>query len=173
MIAKRARWIGRSRPNGVVIGSLLLALGGCGLGAEGNFTQGLSRDRCDGTFPVCQTTAGCTMGLGRYVEGRFPGERKFIVPAPEESLINVRIFFKTEIATGIDTEILWHEPGCFDTYQYLSEGRDIFLEAGNDQVFEQSHQVFLDGDHLVEIFSDAIAEYIVAVEVDTAAGRQR
>ena len=153
---------------------LPLLLAGCnfGLGAEGNFTGGLSRDRCDGTFPICQTTAGCTMGTGRYIEGQFPGSRQFIVPAPEEALITVHIFFKTQIATGIDTEILWHEPGCFDTYQYLSEGRDIFLEAGNDKVFSQSKQVFLEGDHLVEIYSDAVGEYLIKVEVETAEGKE-
>lgn len=150
---------------------LLLCCCGLGLGAEGNFTLGLSRDRCDGTFPICQTTAGCTMGTGRYIEGRFPGTRSFIVPAPEEAVITVHIFFKTQMATGIDTEILWHEPGCFDTYQYLSEGRDIFLEAGDDKVFSRSQQVFLEGDHLVEIFSDAVADYVVKVDVETAAGR--
>jgi hypothetical protein len=150
-----------------------LACTGCGFGAADNFTAGLSRDRCDGTFPVCQTTAGCTMGVGKYIEGAFPGARSFIVPAPEEAVINVRIFFKTQVATGIDTEILWHEPGCFDTYQYQSEGIDIFLEAGNDLVFEKSKQVFLGGDHLVEVISDAVAEYIIVVEVESAAGKER
>ncbi len=150
----------------------LLLVMGCnfGLGAEGNFKGGLSKDRCDGTFPICQTTAGCTMGTGRYIEGTFPGSRQFIVPAPEEALITVHVFFRSQIATGIDTEILWNEPGCFDTYQYLSEGRDIFLEAGNDKVFSQSQQVFLEGDHLVEVFSDAVADYLIKVEVDTAEG---
>ncbi len=154
---------------------LVLLLSGCnfGLGAEGNFKGGLSRDRCDGTFPICQTTAGCTMGTGRYLEGQFPGSRQFIVPAPEEALITVNIFFKSELATGIDTEILWHEPGCFDTYQYLSEGRDIFREAGNDKVFSQSQQVFLEGDHLIEVFSDAVAEYIIKVDIDTAEGKKQ
>jgi hypothetical protein len=150
-----------------------LFAGGCGLGSEGNFTGGLTRDRCDGTFPVCQTTAGCTMGVGKYLEGAFPGARQFIVSAPEESIINVRIYFRTQVATGIDTEILWHEPGCFETYQYQSEGRDIFLEAGDDQIFEQSKQVLLSGDHLVEIISDSVAEYLLAVEVESAAGSTR
>ena len=152
---------------------LLLLLCGCnlGLGAEDNFKGGLTRDRCDGTFPICQTTAGCTMGTGRYIEGAFPGARQFIVPAPEEAVIRVHIFFKSQMFNGIDTEILWYEPGCFDdVYRYASEGRDIFQEAGNDKVFTQEQQVFLEGDHLVEVFSDAVAEYIIKVEVETAEG---
>ncbi len=152
-----------------------LSAAGCGIGsgAEGNFTSGLSHDRCDGTFPVCQTTAGCTMGAGRYLDGTFPGTRQFIVPAPEDAIINVRLFFKSETATGIDTEIFWNEPGCFDTYQYQSNGTDIFLEAGNSQIFEKQHQVFLDGDHLVEVISDAVAEYDLVVEVTSSMGTMK
>lgn len=145
---------------------LLFVAASCGFGPEGNFTLGLTEDRCDGTFPICQTTAGCVMGSGKYLQGRFPGSRQFIVSAPEEAIITVQIFFATQVAKGVDTEILWHEPGCFDTYQYLSEGADIFQAAGNDQVFTQSRQVFLEGDHLVEVFSDSIAEYAIRVEVD-------
>lgn len=160
----------------MILRAILLSLGcvvlasGCGLGAEGNFTAGLTLDRCDGTYPVCQTTAGCTLGVGKYVEGSFPGARQFIVPAPEEAIIKVKIFFREAVATGVDTEILWHEPGCFDTYQYASEGADIFLDAGNDKIFERQRQVFLAGDHLVEVFSDAVADYLLSVEVESAGG---
>jgi hypothetical protein len=156
-----ARWLG--------LGALF-ALGGCGFGSEGNFTLGLSRERCDMTFPICQTTAGCTMGATRYIEGKFPGTREFIVNTPEDSIITVEIFFKTELATGVETRILWNEPGCFDTYEYESEGRDIFEEAGNDQIFSQSRQVYLPGDHLIEVTSDALAEYALRIKVEDAAG---
>jgi hypothetical protein len=157
-----------------IAGALAIACAGClGVGAESNFTSGLSIDRCDGTFPICQTTAGCTMGVGRYLEGTFPGSRQFIVPAPEEAFINVRIFFKTESATGIDTEIQWNEPGCFETYDYQSDGADIFQEAGNSQIFEKSKQVFQDGDHLVSVASDAVADYALVVEVMSAAGTMK
>jgi hypothetical protein len=154
----------------------ILVLGtGCGIaaGAEGNFTSGLSHDRCDGTFPVCQTTAGCTLGVGRYLDGTFPGTRQFIVPAPADSILNVRLFFKSETATGIDTEIFWNEPGCFDTYQYQSNGADIFEEAGNSQIFERQQQIFLDGDHLVEVISDSVAAYDLVVEVTSPMGKMK
>lgn len=147
-----------------------LFLGACGLGSEGTFTSGLTEDRCEDTFPICQTTAQCALGTGRYLEGSFPGSRQFIVSAPEEAIIRVMIFFRTQIATGQDTEILWREPGCFDTYQYRSEGRDIFREAGNSRVFTQSQQVFLEGDHLVQVFSDAVADYLLKVEVEAPSG---
>lgn len=141
-------------------------VGACGTGPESNFTLGLELDRCDQSFPVCQTTAGCVLTTDRYLEGAFPGTRQFIVPAAEEQVITVDIFFRTQEAIGVDTEILWSEPGCFDTYQYRSNGRDIFREAGNDRVLSVGQQVFLGGDHLVEVFSDAVAEYLLRVRVD-------
>lgn len=149
---------------------LLCGLVGCGFGAEGNFTLGLDLERCDGTFPVCQTTAGCAMSTSRYLEGSFPGTREFIVSTPEDSIITVEIYFKTQRATGFDTEILWHEPGCFDTYQYLSEGVDIFEEAGPSRILSKSQQVFLPGDHLIEVRSDALADYALRIDVDTGSG---
>ncbi len=158
-----------SRKESLLPATLCLFLG-CGFGAEGNFTAGLSEDRCEDTFPICQTTAGCTMGTGRYVSGSFPGAREFIVPAPAEATIKLSIFFKSQMATGANTDIRFHEPGCFDTYQFLSDGRDIFLQAGNDRVFETTQQIFLDGDHLVEVFSDAVAEYILKIEVEAPGG---
>ncbi len=148
----------------------LLFLSACGLGAEDNFTRGLNRDRCEGTFPICQTTAGCVMGSTKYIEGAFPGTRQFVVPAPEEAVIRVQLFFKTQRAVGVDTEVLWHEPGCFDTYRWSSEGRDIFEAAGASRVLEVSQQVLLEGDHLVEVYSDAVAEFALRVDVEVSGG---
>lgn len=152
---------------------LLSSLGfieaGCGVGL-GNFTDGLELDRCDSTFQVCEAgVGGCILGQGRYIEGTFPGVRQFIVPAPAESVIVVEVFFLEQVASGVDTTITWHEPGCFETYQWSSEGQDIFLLADRDRVLTQGQQVFQDGDHLVEVFSDAIATYQLRVRVDAFA----
>ena len=158
---------GRGQRFGWVLATIAVAMtGGCGLGPESNFTLGLDLDRCDGTFPACSLTAGCVLTEDEYLEGRFPGARQFIVPAIEEQVITVDIFFRTQVSTGIETEVLWNEPSCFETYQYTSNGRDIFFEAGNDRILTVSQQIFRDGDHLVEVFSDAVAEYLLRVRVD-------
>ena len=54
-----------------------------------------------------------------------------------------------------------------DSYTYESYGRDIFELAGSDLVFEQERRVRRAGDHLVEVYCDAIAEYYARVEVQT------
>lgn len=148
----------------------LVFASGCGLSAADNFTRGLTRDRCDGTYPICSTTAGCVMGENRYLEGSFPGSRELIVPAPAESIVTVRLFFVTQGAHGLDTRILISEPGCIDTYEWASEGQDIFIEAGSDRVLEVSREVYLDGDHLVEVASDSVADYAITVEVTKPSG---
>ena len=145
---------------------LVVGLSACGVGPESNFTLGLDLDACDQTFSFCGAPAGCILTPDDYIEGAFPGTRQFIVPTLAEAVITVDIFFQTQVATGLDTEVRWSEPGCFDTYQYRSNGRDIFLEAGNDRILSVSQQVFLEGDHLVEVFSDAVADYLLRVRVD-------
>ncbi len=154
------------------VGRLICGFGGllvasaCGTGPESNFTLGLELDTCNSTFAVCQTTAGCILNEDEYLEGSFPGSREFIVVADEEQIINVDIFFRTQVATGFDTEVQWSEPGCFDTFQYRSDGVDIFFEAGNDRILSVGQQIFLNGDHLVQVFSDATAEYLLRVRVE-------
>lgn len=146
---------------------LCLTLGaGCGVGGLGNFADGLTLDRCEDTYPVCETTAGCVLGETRYAEGSFPGQRQFIVPAPAGAVISVQLYFVDQTAAGVDTEIRWHEPGCFDSYRWASEGADLFLLAGKGRVLEKSQQVREDGDHLIEIYSDAVLDYYLKVEVD-------
>lgn len=147
-----------------------LTASGCGVSAADNFTRGLSEDRCEGTFPICATTAGCVLSDLRYLEGSFPGSREVIVPAPADAIVIVRLFFVSQVAHGLDTRVLISEPGCIDTYEWASEGRDIFIEAGSDRVLEVRQEVFLDGDHLLEVASDAVADYVLAVEVIKPAG---
>lgn len=152
--ARGAQWLG-----------FLLVLGGCDAGL-GNFTDGRTLIRCEDTFPVCQTTAGCVLGERQYLEGRFPGQRQFIVQAPADSLIGVELFFVEQTASGLETEIRWNEPGCFDFQIWNSEGQDIFRLAGQDNVLSQTRQVFESGDHLIEVFSDAVIDYRLRITID-------
>ena len=145
------------------LGVLLLMLG-CGVD-EGDFIAGAESDPCQSNIPICQQTAGCNMNEATYLEGDFPGLRSFVVTTPADTDIEVRIFFKTRVHPGEDTEIRWYEPGCADYYSYESMGIDIFEKSGSDRVFAQSQQVRMGGDHLIEIYSDATSHYFVRVEL--------
>ncbi|RME22570.1 MAG: hypothetical protein D6806_12790 [Deltaproteobacteria bacterium] len=146
---------------------LVLALvGACGVD-RGDFIAGADYEPCKSNLPVCQQTAGCALGENKYIEGDFPGYRNFVVTTPADTVIVVKIFFETRQHPGEDTEIIWYEPSCYDFYRYRSEGEDIFAIAGGDRVFEREQMVRNAGDHLVEVYSDAYAHYLIRVELKT------
>jgi hypothetical protein len=150
----------------LILGCLVLgSLPACGLGDE-VFVAGAEYDPCMATVGVCQTAAGCNMGETVYIEGDFPGFRNFVVKTLlADTTLVVKVFFKTRKHPGEDTEITWFEPGCNDFYRYESFGEDIFAEAGTDQVFQKEQKLRQAGPHLVEIYSDAWAHYLLRVEL--------
>ena len=129
------------------------------------FVGDRDRDECNGNWPVCTFRAGCNLNDREYMEGSFPGSRRFIVETRGEARIRVVILFLTQISPGSDTEIHWYEPGCFERYSYFSDGTDLFREAGKTGILEKERDVFLAGDHLIEVFSDAVADFLLKVEV--------
>jgi len=146
---------------------VLLLAAGCGLD-EADFIQGAEFEPCLSTVPVCQVTAGCIMGEFKYLEGDFPGFRNFVVrTGTADTEIVVRMFFKTRKHPGEDTEIIWFEPSCSDSYSYESGSDDIFSKAGGDRIFSQSKTVRRSGDHLIEIYSDAYTHYFLRVDLIT------
>jgi hypothetical protein len=151
---------------GLVILGFLFA---CGV-SEGDFVAGSDYTPCEDNVPAACSkvpVVGCTMGENKYIEGDFPGYRNFLVTTPADTTIVVKLFFKTRTHPGEDTEIIWYEPGCFDSYNYESEGDDIFAIAGGDRVFAQEQEVKREGDHVIEIFSDARTHYFARVELNT------
>lgn len=160
------------RAAGFAVAASLAGLTGCGLGTEGGFIGGRDLDLCADTIPQCATTAGCRLGGTTYTETSFPGAIQFIVPAPAESTITVGLFFRDVQATGADHLIEFNEPGCFSTEVWRPRGDDLFRAAGDDRILEVSEQIFLDGEHLISIFSDMTADVLIKAEVNTPAGRQ-
>ncbi len=154
---------------GLMLGSLLpiLMLQACSLSSEDTFIQGARKDPCDNAIPVCSYTAGCRLTEGEnYIEGSLPGYRSFIVPTAGEADISVIFYFRTQEAPGSDTEVLWYEPGCRDLYDHYLPGIDLFRQVGNDRLWTVVGTVFQEGDHLIEIRSDASAEFLLKVEID-------
>jgi hypothetical protein len=154
-----------------VAGALTVAVVGgsaCRFGSEANFIGARQFDTCDLELPVCNTTAGCKLvEENGYLEGEFPGQRSWIVPTDGEATIRVAILWRTQLGPGADTEILWHEPACVDTYRYESQGRDVFADSNAQGIFVQEQKVFREGEHLIELRSDATAEYVLRTEVLT------
>jgi hypothetical protein len=147
--------------------SLLTLLSAACSDAESVFTNGRAQVRCDGTLPVCSTSAGCVLDDTNFAQSAFQlgGTTRVIVRTAGPADLEVALFFRTEESPGTDTEISWYEVGCSQSYTAQSAGRDVFVEAGTDRVFKRSQKVTTAGDHLVEIFSDAQAEVLLRVTV--------
>ena len=126
---------------------------------------------CDGVFPVCKGKfAGCAFDQDHYLQGTFPGSRKFLVETTHgDWVIKILIFLENRLSPGTETEIGWFEPGCTEEYRYqLSKNKiagDLFEQAGRKQVFEVERAVVEAGDHLVEVYSDATCRYDLRVEI--------
>ncbi|MCA9671137.1 MAG: hypothetical protein KC503_36315 [Myxococcales bacterium] len=163
----------------VVLAAGLLASGCIPTSNEAAFTGDRSEIPCgSGAYPVCRGAyAGCILEENNYIRGTFPGSRKFLVTTkPGDWTIRILIFLDQQRAPGDLFEVNWFEPGCTDQYRYkLSDNSgtggervDIFEKAGRDKVFEVEQPVVESGDHLVEIFADATARFVVrAVVVKT------
>lgn len=151
----------------VIVGAVAMT-SGCQFGTEATFIGHRALDACDLELPVCNTTAGCKLTEEEgYLEGEFPGQRSLIVPTAGEATIRVSILWRTQLGPGADTEIVWHEPACVDAYRYESQGVDVFADSNEQGIFVQQQKVFREGEHLVEVRSDATAGYLLRTDVLT------
>lgn len=174
-MATTTRPLLRLRAALLALGAAALAsLSGCSFGSEATFTAGAVFNACDNSIPVCNTTAGCKLiEEDSYIEGAFPGFKQFIVPTAGEAIIRVRLLWRTQLSPGADTEVLWYEPACVEVHRWESQGVDIFEQSGRDGIWQQHHRVYREGDHLVEIRSDAVGEYLLRTQVLTPAEFER
>jgi hypothetical protein len=152
-----------------VIGTAsLLFAAGCTFGSEATFVGTRTLQTCDLELPVCNTTAGCKLNEEEsYLEVVFPGQRAFLVPTLGEATIRLSLLWRTQTGPGADTEIVWYEPACVDSYRYESQGADVFAASDERGVFVREQKVFRAGEHLVEIRSDAAAEALLRTDVLT------
>lgn len=146
---------------------IALSLAGClNTSSEATFIDGRQLNPCSaGSYLVCKgNAAGCILDDRFYLSGTFPGERKFLVTTPQgDWKIQISVFLMERLSPGTETIVSWYEPGCTDEYVWrLSEDKlagDLFERAGRDQTFEVEHPVVEAGDHLVTVWSDAVARY--------------
>jgi hypothetical protein len=142
---------------------------GCS-GGKGQFVEGRVLDRCGETWPVCSQIAGCLLGGESYLEGRLPGEVRFIVQVPEPSKVRVSLYIEDASAAGEETALHFYEDRCRSRVREAVSGRAFLGEA--EQFGEFTREALLTGlgDHLVELISDAQVRYALKVEVNPTRG---
>jgi len=152
----------------LIAASLILGFGAlsCQTGAEA-FVDDRLQSICDEAYQICSRPAGCVLDRDHYIEGAFPGARRFVVATESRDVkIIVRLYFKTEIAPGTQLLVRAYEPNCsvdVSKAEVVMENVDIFKKAGDDRFLEFELEVAEVGEHLVELASDASTEYIIVV----------
>ena len=140
----------------------------CGLSSEEQFLGKSQKDDCDGTVPVCSTTAGCRLGEDlNYVDMSVPGYRNFVVNTEGEADLILHFLWKKQLSPGQDVEMTFFEPGCGDPHRFETSGDNMFRSIGQDKQWEVQQTVYQGGDHMVEVRMDAQGEFLLKVEIVT------
>ncbi|MEK7704277.1 MAG: hypothetical protein AAB426_04905 [Myxococcota bacterium] len=152
----------------VVLGVALVASqGACDPSSEEAFVHGRARDPCEQTIPACEggLFASCELDDSRYTESHFPGAVRFLVRAEPLDRIEIGLYFADVRDSGLETTFYWYEPGCSEVYTERVEGSVLLDEAKDTGSVFRDRQVLEDGEHLVEVLSDAQSRVLVIVNV--------
>lgn len=143
-----------------------LSSAGC-INSEEVFTEGRLEDLCNGSVPVCNLQARCVLTPKRFLRSSFPGGQRIIVRSDfDNAYVRIRMHFTELIYPGTELVIQVHDPQCtaFDEEQLVDI--DIFDFMGDDRILEFEMDLPEEGDHLVELFSDMSAEYLLTVDIE-------
>lgn len=124
---------------------------------------------CSESYATCSVTAGCALDDAHYVEGTFPGARRVVVfSEAEDTTYRVRLYLPTTEAPGTELLVQLYEPDCtLDTVAARAHLQDVDLiaEAGPDRTLRFDDLVVTQpGEHLLELYSDMSASYLLIVE---------
>jgi hypothetical protein len=147
-----------------ILGLLALLGAGCGTRKE-DFIAGRVRDACNQTWPVCGTTAGCYIGEESYLEGTFPGQQRFVIHLDQPSTVKLRVYLDSVSSAGEQTRIDFFEAGCGSRVQQVSTVTDFADESQRLGEYDRSADLDQLGDHLIQITSDAQANYSAEIVV--------
>lgn len=123
--------------------------------------------RCNSSIPACDTRAFCVLTNDDYYSGQFPGGLRMLVRSEtEDARLVVRILFTEMLFPGTELQVTAHSTGC-NTFDEVHE-RDVnlFELAGGDRTLEYHLELTGRGDHLVEVFSDMSASYLMTLTVE-------
>jgi hypothetical protein len=152
--------------------AVLLPLVGCQT-PESAFVGDRLQDLCDGAYYICNVPAGCVLDEKHYVEGRFPGAQRVVLATDKSEVpVQVRIFFSAMEAPGTELLVQLYEPDCIIDKQHGSdsiENADIFEKAGDDATLIFDLKAQEEGEHLLEVYSDTSADFLLLYELNKAA----
>ena len=123
-------------------------------------------DKCDTTWPVCDTIAGCLLGDSSYISGRLPDKNARVgVQLFEPSTVTVWFFLENIAGSGDETAISFYEDRCRSRVRQTISGRAFIGEMEQNGYVKRSQDLQGEGDHLIEFESDARASYLLKIDV--------
>ena len=146
--------------------TLVLLATGC-YSSEDEFASGRLEKFCDGSLPICRVQAACIVDNEDYLDADFPGGQRFIVQADYlDNVLVTRLYFQEMVYPGTEFSIKLYGPGCstLETKQVLDV--DLFERAGDDRTVTFILPIAEPGDHLVEVFSDMAAGYLLTIDLE-------
>jgi hypothetical protein len=145
---------------------LLLPLVGCG-DDQSIFVGQRLEQRCNSAIPACGSRASCVMSNDTYYSGQFPGGLRTLVRTESDhATLVVRFLLTDMIFPGTELQVTAHSPGCDTLDEVHKKDVDLFALAGDDRTLEYELELDGKGDHLVEIFSDMSASYLLTLTVE-------
>lgn len=138
---------------------------GC-LTADEAFTGGRIQNLCAESLTICDGSAGCALDNDHYLEGNFPGTVRVIVNAKVAGgRLSVRLRLTEMRYPGTEMVVQAYEPGCGDLSEERLKDVDLFDLAGDEGVLQFDLALKGAGDHLLEVFSDMSAGFLLTVEM--------
>ena len=122
-------------------------------------------DACNSQWKVCDDTVGCIIGDRSYISGKFPGKNQFGIRLFEPSTVTLSLYLEASAATGEETTISFHEERCRAMKQVTLTGKELLAESDKVGFVEREAELTGEGDHLIEIDSDARTDYLLKVEI--------
>jgi len=142
-----------------------VAATGC-TSAEDDFVGARLERLCTQSIPICEVTASCILDDRSFVESTFPGGLRLLVPSERAAgRLELRLYLVTQVAPGTELSVQANAPGCGEVDEIVLSDIDLFEAAGGDRTFTWELDLPGRGDHLVEVWSDMSARYLLTVEV--------
>lgn len=154
----------RIAPSLLFSGLVLVIATGC-VSDERLFTEGRLQALCNEAMSMCSEYASCRLDDETYARSTFPGGIRAIVNNQhgDEELI-VRLLLTEPIADGTELHVELLASDCGRVDDVRLQDVNLFEEAGDDRTFEFHLEFHGEGDHLLSVFSDMNAEYMLTVE---------
>lgn len=132
------------------------------------FVAGRLENPCNATIPICRVRGSCVLRGDEYVRGTFPGGFRGIVQNSDiaEAQLVVRFLLTEMVTPGTELHVQLHTPDCGGLDEAHPRDIDLFEYAGRDRLIEFNLDLDGRGDHLLEIFSDMSAEYLLTVTIE-------